>query len=310
MGIEMEIGEMCWHIFAIIGGIKLACMLIPWLYWKLFCCVSLSNYKYGYVLITGATDGIGKALVKEFLRRGFKVIMVSRSLEKLENVRSAFLSQFPDSTIEVIAVDFSYSHRDSIVFFKDLFNNIREFPVSILVNNVGVADMRFLDKQPLESLESMIGVNTYPITMLNHMLIPVFLERYRSNKSRSLIINISSTVEESILPGNSVYSATKRYIAFLSEALRYEYGDIDIVTVKPGAVTTPMVISNHTESAPLKTNAEAYARALLGGLRTGVNHAHWKHKLFGWGLAFAPYLLTIMVIRIMLPSLIKKGLIH
>ena len=49
----------------------------------------------------------GKALVKEFLRRGFKVIMVSRSLEKLENVRSAFLSQFPDSTIEVIAVDFS-----------------------------------------------------------------------------------------------------------------------------------------------------------------------------------------------------------
>ena len=80
--------------------------------------------------------------------------------------------------------------------------------------------------------------------------------------------------------------------------------------MKPGAVTTPMVISNHTESAPLQTNADAYAQALLAGLRTGVNHAHWKHKIFGWELSFMPYLLTIVTLRIMLPLLIKKGLIH
>ena len=77
----METGEVFWHIFAIIGAIKIACMLFPWLYWKSFCSISLSNYKYGYVLITGATDSIGKALVIYIVSIKFSVkyVVIIRS---------------------------------------------------------------------------------------------------------------------------------------------------------------------------------------------------------------------------------------
>ena len=270
----MEPGEIVWHIFAIIGGIKFLCILLPWLYWKLFCCINLKKYLYGYVLITGATDGIGKSLTKEFLRRGFKVLMVSRNSEKLESVKSEFKTMFPNSEIETITADFSYSHRDPINFYENLANEVKGYNISILVNNVGTADVKMLDGQAYEDIERMLGVNVYPSTMLLHILIPGFLKRYNNGKIRSLVINFSSSTEEAVFPGSAVYASTKRFNAFLSEGLRYEYNCIDFVTVKPGPVQTPMLQRMGTESLPFKPDSDSYARALLGGLRTGTTHGH------------------------------------
>lgn len=306
----MEISTCLWHIFAVIGAIKIACYLIPLLYWTLFSCISLKNYQYGYVLITGATDGIGKAISKEFVRRNFKVILVSRSIEKLENVKSELLSLYPHGVIEVISADFSFSHKDPINFYSDLHNKLSGFPISVLVNNVGVATVKMLNNDVLENIESMLGVNIYPSTMITHKLVPLFLERYQETKQKSLVINVSSTMEESIFPGNAVYSATKRYNAFFSEGLRYEYtGKIDFVTVKPGLVITPLVLRNNTQGLPLSTDTDTFAQALLGGLRTGTNHAHWKHKILGTLLRIPPYQFTIFLVRCALPSAVKKGII-
>lgn len=305
----MEAGEIVWHVFALIGAVKVACMLIPWLYWKIFCCVNLKNYEYGYVLITGATDGIGKSIAKQFVYRKFKVLLISRSQEKLDKVKSEFLSIDPLATIETIASDFSDSHKNPIEFYNNLSGKIDAFPISILVNNVGIADLRFLDNQNLSDIESMIGVNTYPIVFLTHSLIHTFLSRFRTTKEKSLVINISSSMEESIIPGNAVYSATKRFITFFSEGLRYEYKAVQVVTVKPGAVLTPMLINAKNEGVPLQASSDDYAKALLNGLRTGVNHGHWKHKLLGILFTFPPYLLTVLNTRLILPMMIKKEII-
>lgn len=305
----MDSKEIAWHVFAAIGAAKVACMLIPWLYWKLFSCINLKNYQYGYVLITGATDGIGKSIAKQFLIRKFKVILVSRNQEKLDKVKYEFSQKFPTSTIETIAVDFSLSHRNPIEFYSSLLEKIEEFPISVLVNNVGVGNCIFLDNQNLQDLEQMIGVNTYPITFLTYFLVPSFLARFQASNVKSLIINVSSTAEESIFPGTAVYSATKRFGAFFSEGLRYEYNEIEVATVKPGPVQTPLLAKGENEDVPLKCESDDFAKALLDGLRTGVNHAHWKHKLLGIMLEFPPYLLTILNSRITLPLLIKKGIL-
>ena len=144
-------------MLAILGGVKFTYLFLTWIYWKITACVDLKKYLYGYVLITGATDGIGKALTKDFLRRGFKVIMVSRSIEKLEKTKQEFKEIFPDSEIDIIAVDFTYSHRDSMKFYEDLHNKIKGYNISVLVNNVGVSYAQTLITQPLEHIENIIG---------------------------------------------------------------------------------------------------------------------------------------------------------
>jgi 17beta-estradiol 17-dehydrogenase / very-long-chain 3-oxoacyl-CoA reductase len=305
----MDAGEVIWGILAIMGALKILYNLLPWLYQILFCRVNLNLYRYGYVLITGASDGIGKSIAKEFVRRGFKVILLSRTLEKLQTVKNEFISLYPNSQIELVTADFSHSHRNSEEFYERLSKKLSEYNISVLVNNVGVGDYHFVENLSLERIENEIGVNVYPGTMIAHSLVPAFLQKRRALNQRSLIINISSISEEALFPGGAIYAAAKRYNAFFSEGLRYEYPEIDIVTVKPGFTVTPMMINNNLPSPPLKIYPDSFAKALLGGLRTGINHGHWKHKIFSNFATFAPYLFTILLIRIVFSTLIKKGLI-
>jgi 17beta-estradiol 17-dehydrogenase / very-long-chain 3-oxoacyl-CoA reductase len=303
----MDAGEIIWHIVAVIGALKILYNLLPWLYQKLFCSINLQNYKHGYVLVTGASDGIGKAIAQEFLKKDFKVILLSRSLEKLQSVKKELISLHPNSTIEIIAADFSKSHRNSLEFYGELSQKLNEYMISVLVNNVGSGDYHFLNNLTFESIENEIGVNVYPGTIITHGLIPGFLQRRTALGQRSLIINISSVSEETLFPGGTVYSATKRYNAFFSEGLRYEYPEIDIVTVKPGAIRTQMMIKNGFTGLPLQVDPNSYAKALLGGLRTGVNYGHWKHKLFSNIIGLMPYLFNLLVLRLSIAYMIKKG---
>ena len=99
--------EIIWHVVAAVGAVKILVWALPWVYFKLFCCIDLNKYKYGYALITGSSDGIGKALAKEFARRGFNLVLVSRTLSKLESVKSELLTWYPHCEIHIISSDFS-----------------------------------------------------------------------------------------------------------------------------------------------------------------------------------------------------------
>jgi len=61
--------------------------------------VSRRYGKGSYVLITGSTDGIGKALTFEFAKRGFNIVSVSRSAEKLEQTKNDIQSKFPETKV-------------------------------------------------------------------------------------------------------------------------------------------------------------------------------------------------------------------
>lgn len=236
--------------------------------------------------------------------------MVSRNLEKLSSAKQEILSLYPQSTIELIQSDFSASHKDPASFYGSLIEKVQKFEVSILINNVGFGKSSSLSNLAFEDIENMIGVNTYPSTFITHKLIPVMLNRYKETKKRSLVINFSSIVEETITPGSSVYAATKRYNAFFSEGLRYEYKDIDFSVIKPGPVMTHMLVSNEFTEIPLIVDPDNYAKAVVTGLRSGVNHAHWKHKLMGGLSSMPPYLITIGFIRLLMPWAVKKGIIR
>jgi len=98
-------------------------------------------YGDGWVVITGASDGIGKQFAIEFAKKGHKLVLIARSEEKLQKVCSevkAFSSN--NSEINYIVYDFDRSYNESDV--KELNEKLYKYinDISILINNLGLVD--------------------------------------------------------------------------------------------------------------------------------------------------------------------------
>ena len=113
--------------------------------------------------------------------------------------------------------DFSQSDQDG--FFSMISRQLEGLDISILVNNVGISNIGLFHEITEKRLKDEINVNILPMTLLSHCLIPIMIRR----ESRSAIINLSSVAGEQPLPYISVYSATKAYNDFLSQAIGMEY---------------------------------------------------------------------------------------
>mmetsp|Transcript_7107 Transcript_7107/g.6960 ORF Transcript_7107/g.6960 Transcript_7107/m.6960 type:complete len:230 (+) Transcript_7107:201-890(+) len=228
--------------------------------------------------------------------------MISRNQSKLENVKREIEALYANSEIQYIQADFSMAHKNAEEFFASLNEKLKNYEISALVNNVGVSDKKDLLNEDDGIIENQIGVNIYPSTMLTYYLIPEFLKRYEVGKKRSLIINFSSTAELGYFPNNAVYSATKKYNHFFSEATAFEYKEcIDTATIKPGVVITDLSATMKIQKYPLTVHPDDYAKSLLGSLRTGVSYGHWKHFIFGNFLSFTPFPIQSFIIQRLMP---------
>ena len=91
-----------------------------------------------WVLVTGASDGIGKGFCEEFAKMDFSIILVARNKEKLDLVATELLKKYPSISTKTICFDFAT--QTSVNDYLDTFSEIvNKYNVSILVNNVGIA---------------------------------------------------------------------------------------------------------------------------------------------------------------------------
>ena len=294
-----------WDLIIWIGVIRISYSILSWLYFNCYGHINIENYKYGWVVITGASDGIGKAIAMNLAKRGFKLVLIARNKEKLEDVTKEISNATSNSSIKYIVADFSYSHRNPELFYTSLMKEISVYDVSVLINNIGVMHPNYLAEQDLDKMENMLGVNIYPQTFLTYYMIPIFMERHNRNKQRSLMINFSSVSDMNAAPTRAIYAATKRYNDFLSEGVRYEYGQvIDIATIKPGVVKTNMSDGSGMSKAPLSVEVNSYADYLIKNLHKGINYGHWNHSILVFFMTLLPHQINTFLIRL---SLKLKG---
>jgi 17beta-estradiol 17-dehydrogenase / very-long-chain 3-oxoacyl-CoA reductase len=302
-----------WEIFVYIGTLRILYLILQAIYFNYYLKIDINTYKYGWIVITGASDGIGKAISEELARRGFKLILISRSEEKLINLVETLKSIHKTEDFHYIPCDFKHSHRNPEEFYGKLMKKLEKFEISGLINNVGVLEFKSLSGQSLESIENQLGVNMYPQTLLSYHVLPEFIKRFDESKKRSLLVNIASLVDLMNMPNTTVYSAAKRYAEFLSEGIRLEYSNkVDVVTVKPGAVITNMTNSvkgNHDYSLPLAVEASCYAQYLINHLHQGVNYGHWKHSLIAFCFDLTPHHISNFVIKIFIRIIQNLGLV-
>ncbi|MFO0935218.1 MAG: SDR family oxidoreductase [Gemmataceae bacterium] len=182
------------------------------------------------VLITGASQGIGRALAVEAARRGCKVVAAARKGD-LINELVAEIQSVGRTCAGVVADVTTAADRRAM-----LDSAIGHYGgLDILINNAGIgATGHFVDNDP-QTMRNIFEVNYFGLCELVREAIPILKQG-----TQPCICNISSVLGRRAIPGRSMYSASKFAVAGFSEALRAElvrYG-IDVTVVNPGLTKT------------------------------------------------------------------------
>eukprot|EP01105_Mastigella_eilhardi_P025621 TRINITY_DN7022_c0_g1_i1.p2 TRINITY_DN7022_c0_g1~~TRINITY_DN7022_c0_g1_i1.p2 ORF type:complete len:319 (+),score=101.51 TRINITY_DN7022_c0_g1_i1:34-990(+) len=188
-----------------------------------------------WAVVTGSSEGIGKAYAIALAKRGFNLCLYALGEEQLHNLSEKLKSEYGVKVIyrEVNFVTAPQSTWDEIR------KTLSELNIAVLVNNAGCVNFLpgFLDEVPREEIERMLMVNIHATVTFSHML----AKQMSTRKHRSAIISMSSFTSLTPAPMLQVYGATKAFVKHFSSSLAVEYkGKIDVMSVAPWWVVTEM----------------------------------------------------------------------
>lgn len=238
-----------------------------------------------WAVVTGSSEGIGKAYAQELARRGVNIVLISRGENKLFKAAKEIEEEFGVKTVTV-AADFSKGQE----VYDKIWEKIKDKEIGILVNNVGVMydyPNYFLDV-PVEKLWQIIHVNTAAATIMTHMIMPQMVQR-----RRGAVVMVSSGSCSQITPQMTVYAASKSFLDYFARCLHYEYKDEGIVvqSLMPFYVATKMTRYSDTLSSPslLIPSANEYAKQAISTLGyTNRTSGYWPHAVQAWFSAWIP----------------------
>jgi len=182
-------------------------------------------------VVTGAASGIGRALARAFAARGSCVALADVDDAGLEKVRE----ELESGGVRVYSQRVDVSSAEQVEDFCD--NVFREFGrVDILCNNAGVGLGGAFQDIPLEDWRWIVGVNFWGVIHGCHFFYPRMIRQGGGGH----IVNISSAMALTPLPGATPYGTTKSAVLAFSEALRAEaaYFGIGVSAICPGFVLT------------------------------------------------------------------------
>lgn len=166
-----------------------------------------------YILITGASAGIGYALAKEFAKNGRNLILVSRRKEKLEEIKKELLTiELKNIKVEIICSDLASKDECNILYEKS-----KEYNIEAWINNAGVGYFNKVENTTIDQSIEMIATNIEALTILSLK----YINDYRDVENAQLI-NISSTGGYDVVKEEVIYCGTKFFVSAFTEGLALE----------------------------------------------------------------------------------------
>ena len=207
------------------------------------------------VLITGATDGLGRAMAVFLAANGYRVFAAGRSAEKRASLDH--LASERKLLIETLDMDVSDdgSVRRGVARVLD-----RAGQIDVLINNAGVAYVAVMAEIRIEDLRKQFETNVFGAVRLIQAVLPAMRER-RSGR----ILNISSIAGKIAAPLMGPYASSKHALEGLSDSLRLELAPfgIRVVLIEPGFIPTNMSNASLGLSAHYTEQAEKGAYAVV-----------------------------------------------
>jgi short-subunit dehydrogenase len=166
-----------------------------------------------YALVTGASSGLGYELSKLFAKDGKNIVVVARSQDRLEKLKTEVENKYGTKVI-VVLKDLSNPNAP-----QEIYSELekKDINVDVLVNSAGFGVYGMFSETNLQQELEMIQVNITSLTSLTKL----FLKKMLENKSGK-ILNISSGAGFVPMMRFSVYGGTKSYVVSFSEALANE----------------------------------------------------------------------------------------
>jgi 17beta-estradiol 17-dehydrogenase / very-long-chain 3-oxoacyl-CoA reductase len=290
----------------IIFNLALAGLYILSKVYKFFIRSGVDVRKYGsWAVVTGASDGIGKAYSFELAKRGLNVVLISRTESKLQAVASEINAKYPKVETKVVPVDFGNFDAAAQARVKAA---VEPLELALLVNNVGqsYAYPQFLKEFKEENYEQLANLNITSTVVMTRIVLPQMEAR-----KKGLIVNMSSG--SSAMGGSPLltqYAASKQYVNEFSSSLHYEYagGKMDIRVQAQVPLYVASKLSKMRPSFSTPTPA-AFARMSLNmvGHETVVS-PFWVHAVMLWVMNRVPIGLRLGYVAKMHAGIRKRAL--
>jgi short-subunit dehydrogenase len=182
-----------------------------------------------FAIVTGATQGIGKAIAEKLLQEGFSIAVCARGKDELARLEKKWTEQYPAASI--IAYNADMGNKEDVIAFADTI--LLSFTkIDILVNNAGIYFPGTIADEPDDNLEQLMSVNLYSAYHLTRRLLPAMKKEKAGH-----IFNMCSIASLQAYTNGGSYSITKYALMGFSENLREELkpDNIKVTALCPGA---------------------------------------------------------------------------
>ncbi|EAR98547.2 oxidoreductase, short chain dehydrogenase/reductase family protein (macronuclear) [Tetrahymena thermophila SB210] len=262
-----------------------------------------------WAVVTGASEGAGRDWAIELSKRGFNIILIARTVSKLEKVAQELN---PAVKSKILPKDFSKC--DDEQFALELKKDLQDFNIAALVNNVGVIDVERFEKISAQTIANHIKINMISMSVMVSILYEKLYQDAKKDNRKSIIINMSSFSAENHSAFYQIYSSTKKYILHFTTILDKTYklhqddfkDYVDILAIRPYFIKTQMV---NFKSLPFTVTTEQFQKGVFSIIGK-TNHASGTaiHELYSFISGLVPkYLLDFAMPHITWNLVVQLG---
>ncbi len=195
--------------------------------------------KESYAVVTGASQGLGKAFAENLASKNINVVLVSLPGQHLKELAQRLEESYP---IKAHYYEVDLSVNENVMKLTEWLN--RSFEIHILINNAGLGGTKkFVDASP-SYINTILQVNVAATSLITHQLLPNLLRQ-----PKAYILNVSSMAAFSPIGFKTVYPASKTFIHSFSRGLHKELKDTNVFVsvVNPGAMKTNIDVCKRIE---------------------------------------------------------------
>ncbi|KAJ9449846.1 Very-long-chain 3-oxoacyl-CoA reductase 1 [Diplonema papillatum] len=260
--------------------------------------------KYGkWAVVTGATDGIGRAMAFALAKQGMNVMLISRTKSKLEEVQKEIKAKYTSVEVDYFSADLGAITSEVKDKLGKLLSSIE---VGVLINNVGISYPypKYYHEITEENADSLVSLNVVATNVMTRLVLPQMLER-----KRGAVVNVSSIAGEFTNPLLSGYCGTKSDVSMMTKALAAEYksSGIDFQAQIPLFVATKLSKVKPSFTQPTPAQYAAAAVKAIG--YESLSSPYPVHALITYlWLTFVPEWIYVGQIMSLHMGLRKRGL--
>ena len=218
------------------------------------------------ILITGASSGLGAGMARAFAARGRDLALCARRVDRLDELKSELIRQYPNIKVAVAALDVN-DHEQVPKVFAELAGELGG--IDRVIVNAGVGKGAPLGSGKLWANQATIETNLVAALVQ----IETALEMFKKSGSGHLVLISSVLGNKGVAGVKAAYAASKAGVSSLGESLRAEYasGPIKVTVIEPGYIESEMTAKS--ESTMLMVDNETGVRKMVDAIERETGRA-------------------------------------